>query len=426
MPRRVLMVLSQLPHDPASGAAISMLAVARLLAEQGFEVASLSSSASEGGKPLELYPFLHRLGVRFEIDRRAAVGRGCPVARFTERGVRYTVMDTGPAPYRDWDFAHGGQFTRLLTQSLESFAPDVVFTYGGTPPEQTRRSLARSAGAALVFAVHNLGYLHPLAFNDVDESFLASDYLRRRYRSGLGLDLPVLYPPLDPAEAVAADPDPRFVTFCNPTPNKGVFVFVRIAAELGRRRPDIPVRVVEGRGTREQLLAAGRSAGIDLASHPNLTIVPTFPRGRDMFRHTRVLLMPSLWDEPFGRLAGEALLNAVPCLVSSRGGLPETVGDRAQIIDVPAHITPERHVVASADEVAPWVDAILRLWDDPEHARRVCERCRGAGVEFTPQALAGAYADVFARARPRREPMIRTVGVPGGVPGPVPGGVTPR
>ena len=50
------------------------------------------------------------------------------------------------------------------------------------------------------------------------------------------------------------------MTFVNPLPEKGVYPFVRIAQELGRRRPDIPLLVVESRGTREMLAAWGWDA----------------------------------------------------------------------------------------------------------------------------------------------------------------------
>lgn len=46
----------------------------------------------------------------------------------------------------------------------------------------------------------------------------------------------------------AAERKPEYLTFLNPDKNKGVFVFARIATELARRRPDIPLLVVEGRG----------------------------------------------------------------------------------------------------------------------------------------------------------------------------------
>jgi hypothetical protein len=57
--------------------------------------------------------------------------------------------------------------------------------------------------------------------------------------------------PLD--RVIAQSPEPKFVTFINPQPDKGVTVFAGIAIELGARRPDIPILVVEGRATSDTL-----------------------------------------------------------------------------------------------------------------------------------------------------------------------------
>jgi hypothetical protein len=49
--------------------------------------------------------------------------------------------------------------------------------------------------------------------------------------------------------------------------NKGVYAFSRIADELGRKRPDIALLVVEGRGTRRTPV----DCGIDLRVHGSMS-----------------------------------------------------------------------------------------------------------------------------------------------------------
>ncbi len=44
---------------------------------------------------------------------------------------------------------------------------------------------------------------------------------------------------------------------------------------------------------------------------------------RHFYRVTRVLLVPTLVSEMFGRVAAEALANGIPVLASDRGALPE-------------------------------------------------------------------------------------------------------
>lgn len=47
---------------------------------------------------------------------------------------------------------------------------------------------------------------------------------------------------------------------------------------------------------------------------------------KKIWREARALLMPSVWQEAFGRLPLEAMSVGVPVLASDRGSLPETVG----------------------------------------------------------------------------------------------------
>ena len=85
----------------------------------------------------------------------------------------------------------------------------------------------------------------------------------------------------------------------------------------------------------------------------------------------------------------------MPLLASDRGALPETLGDAGFVFTIPERCTPASGVVPTAQEVAPWVAVIERLWDDPafeaEHRRR-------ALVEAEPwngSALAERYDGFF-------------------------------
>jgi glycosyltransferase involved in cell wall biosynthesis len=141
----------------------------------------------------------------------------------------------------------------------------------------------------------------------------------------------------------------EYVTFINPQPDKGVTVFARIALELGRRRPDIPLLVVEGRGTSDALA----DLPVDLLGLTNLHRMANTPDPRDFYRVSRVILMPSLWRESLGRVPIEAMANGIPVLASDRGALPETLGDAGFVFTIPEWCTTASGVVPTAQEVAP-------------------------------------------------------------------------
>ena len=106
--------------------------------------------------------------------------------------------------------------------------------------------------------------------------------------------------------------------------------------------------------------------------------------------------MPSLWNESFGRVAAEAMLNGIPVLASNRGALPETIGDAGYLFDIPARYTPETRELPTPEEVEPWVETIIRLWDDPTEYDPRSQAARAHAQQWHPTRLAPIYRDFFS------------------------------
>lgn len=63
------------------------------------------------------------------------------------------------------------------------------------------------------------------------------------------------------------------------------------------------------------------------ASAPEYIEFTGFIQPQDFFSQIDLLVVPSLWEEPFGRVSIEAQQAGLPVIVSDKGGLPETVID---------------------------------------------------------------------------------------------------
>ena len=120
---------------------------------------------------------------------------------------------------------------------------------------------------------------------------------------------------------------------------------------------------------------------------------------RAVFSSTKLLLMPSLWYESFGLAAAEAMLNGIPVLASNRGALPELIGDGGFLFEIPAMYTPGTRDVPTAEEVAPWVEAIIRLWDDAAYYDRCSLAARERAKSGIPTASPRSTAISSARSR---------------------------
>jgi glycosyltransferase involved in cell wall biosynthesis len=274
-----------------------------------------------------------------------------------------------------------------------------VLTFGATLLERFRQRAARMQGAAVVLSVQQHSYYDIRAFEQTDAVLTCSQFLRQCYIDRIGVDSTAIESPLLLADVVTAEHDPIFVTFVNPTLEKGVFFFARIAEELGTHRPDIPMLVIESRGTAGTLAAAGHAGGFDLKRHGSLMTAPGVAMPHEIYKPSRLVLVPSVWEEPWGRVAAEALLNGIPPIVSDRGGLAEACGGGGFMLPIPSDFTIKTFVPPSAEQVKPWVDLIQLLCDDQTAYAKASAAAFEASKAFHPDQLVPRYLSFFDSVR---------------------------
>ncbi|MBQ8362890.1 MAG: glycosyltransferase family 4 protein, partial [Thermoguttaceae bacterium] len=279
----------------------------------------------------------------------------------------------------------------LFAETLRRLSPDVVLTYGGYWLGGEMLKLAKKSGAKTVAWLHNLAYRDAGYFRDVDLTLVPSEFAADVYRKRLGLD-PVVVPPLidwrkvRPENAEEDEDDARkFVLFVNPSVGKGAPLFAKIVEETNKIRPEIPFLVVEGSAASSALARCDweRRDGWNLFRAAN-TSTP-----REFYRVAKLALIPSFFEESFGRVAAEALGAGVPVVASNRGALPETVGDAGNLLDIPERLTPTSQEKPTAADAAPWAEKIIALWNDRKRRKALREKgLRRAAKRWTEERVA--------------------------------------
>lgn len=170
-----------------------------------------------------------------------------------------------------------------------------------------------------------------------------SRFTAARAEAILGLAV-ASFPPLINLPSYHTSSTGEFVTFINPVAKKGVELAFAIAEHL----PDVPFLFCEGWPQAEadwQRLVERCDA---LA---NVTLVRRTTDMRSIYGRTRVLLVPSQWEEAWGRVVTEAQASGIPSLVSTVGGLADTagVGGLALAPDAPPEL---------------WAATLRQLWQD--------------------------------------------------------------
>jgi len=178
--------------------------------------------------------------------------------------------------------------------------------------------------------------------------------------------------------------DPVVLFAGRAVPEKGVEPFAEAVAAALRDRPGWRAVLALGGGkaaeatvarVRDHLRPLGDRAEI-LTDLPHEEVMTLFARAA-------ICVVPSVWAEPFGRTALEAMTCGAAVITSGRGGLAEVAGDTAIVTNS----------VAPADFAA----AITRLIDNDDERRRlqVAGRER-AGKFFDIRIVTGGFDDLLA------------------------------
>jgi glycosyltransferase involved in cell wall biosynthesis len=417
---RFLLVNNHCISDPTAGVTQSLRTIMEWLADAGHECQILTTARFESAVTFTIEDHLTRLGVdpskleskppRSRGKRTGRRDAGRPVVRYAVGRVPVTLLLTRHNDEFRPDRAEADQYLRQVDALLDDFAPDQLIACNGHAMIFDAMARAQARGVTTAFAVRGFGYYDPRYFANVDHAFTCSEFLTGVYRDKVGLVSTPLEPPLDWSSVEAPVDSRAFLTFVNPSPHKGLLLFARLADMLGSRRPDIPILVVQSGRSGGSLNAI---PGIDFSRYPQIMAAPPVPTPADYFALTRLLVVPSVWEEPFGRVAAEAMINAIPPLVSDRGSLPAVIGGDfsegggGRVLPIPAWMTHQTTDLPTEGEVAPWYDAVCALWDDAALYRSVADRARTIASERYSEAVSRRkHIDYFTSLTPGARPLV--------------------
>jgi glycosyltransferase involved in cell wall biosynthesis len=396
---RFLLVNNHCISDPTAGVTHSLRTIMEWLAEAGHQCHILTTARFESR-------------VTFTIDehlRQQGVAPQRPVVGYAVGRVPVTLLMTRHNDETRPNRAESATFLRLFDRLVGDVAPDQVIACNGHPMIFEALARARRRHITTAYAVRGFGYYDRRYFEDVDHAFTCSQYLTDVYREKVGLVSTPIDPPIEWADVVASEDARAFVTFVHPAPHKGLLLFARLADMLGARRPDIPILVVQSGHSAGSLNAI---PGMDFGKYPQIMAAPPVPRPAEYFALTRLLLVPSVWDEPFGRVAAEAMINGIPPLVGNRGALPYVVGGDiadgggGRVLPIPEWMTYQTTALPSEQDVEPWYAAVCALWDDTTLYASVANRAKAIALErYSEDVSRDKHVNYFVSLKPDGRPF---------------------
>jgi glycosyltransferase involved in cell wall biosynthesis len=263
---------------------------------------------------------------------------------------------------------------------LQSFGPDVVVVcgYDASREDLTRTLLRGSAGLPSVLYLHDVGTL-PLAGDPglgPDAVVTVSDQLARGVAE-LGVRAICIPPPVD-RDRYRVPTTRRVALLVNPVAKKGI----PTALALARRRPDIPFAFALAWHVDPPALVALREEAERLG---NVEVRAQVLDPERLYGDARLLLVPSVYPEAWGRVAPEAQASGIPAIAARVGGLPEAVGSGGILVE-------------PGEGLEGWSSALECLWDDQEAyaAAVVAAEAAGRRPELASAAVGERFEAVLA------------------------------
>jgi glycosyltransferase involved in cell wall biosynthesis len=144
--------------------------------------------------------------------------------------------------------------------------------------------------------------------------------------------------------------------------------------------PQLDVRCdLYGEGPlRKELEALITEYGLDARIHPPLEydMVPK------AYSNSDIIVFPSIWPEPFGRISIEAMASGKPVIGSNTGGIREVIGNDTGILVEPGNILELRQ-------------ALKRLSQDKALQEKMGENARNASLKYSSEKIAGQIIQYY-------------------------------
>lgn len=381
-------------HDSSSGAALQLKNMFEKLVERGVKchvLGALTFDSLSGTAPFPNFE---------EQLKQEQTWLGLEGA-----GVTYQYQKTASRFVDHMTRAEESLFLSRFLETLVEFPPDAVIHFGGSALEMAIRSICKRKNIPVILCVSNGGYLN-YSFPDIDLVITDSESQTRFYYTNGKGRLTATGTFIRPEMVVAPKRDPKYITFINPHPTKGVSIVLQMVRMARTQLPKEKFLIVQSRGNWFEVLQHYKMQDEDFS---HVDVAEHCTDVRPIYAATKVLLAPSLWYEGFGRVAAEATMNGIPVIASTSGGLPEAVNGGGVNISAPQACHDDHLRLPTEEEVQPWMDALKDMVASKrkynEWSQKALESSKIHEIESVTDRTMDILAPIFAR-RASQNPHI--------------------
>lgn len=362
----------------------------------------------------------HRVRVFTRLESFGAAAAAAHQQSLAERGIAW--QGWGDAGHR---YELGGVSVHTVTREqplaavleadLREFRPDVILSSTDDPAHLLLDTALASGVGRVVYLVRapialpfgpaasSRSESRTQRLKQLNAVVAVSEFVARYCREEGGLEaihVPIALPD-EAAPVTVGRPDNEFVTIINPGDVKGIAIFLALADEF----PEAAFAYVAGWST----TAKDRE---ELSRRRNVVELPRADDISDILRRTRVLLVPSLWAEAWGRVVQESLGRGVPVLAANTGGLPEAMRGVPYVLPVreithyQTRLSEQMAPVVEVpeQEAGPWIVALREVLASPQRWQELSQMGLAAAQDYAATATIDPFEGILRQVMRQPKP----------------------
>ncbi|MFN7709777.1 MAG: glycosyltransferase family 4 protein [Holosporales bacterium] len=287
----------------------------------------------------------------------------------------------------------GGDCHKDIQLAVDHFGPDLIHAQGGTNDAAMDLAVKNRVTAMIGYhfwsglielgytnnqhIMDNLGkhalYTPPIQKTDIVWKYVASEFMRDVYeRLGGKENFNIIHPISDNAQFLAERDDfGLYVLQINVTLLKGGRIFLDCVKALGDQ---IPFMGIQNEPEQSKFF---KELSREVSQYSKCKL-NTYGNVREFYKTARLVIVPTLVDETFCRVAFEAAMNGIPVITTANGFLKSMLGDTG---------------IYLGEDSTEWISTIRDLYYDVERLKHIGEQ-----QQARVRSIFGNDFDVFIRS----------------------------
>lgn len=362
-------------HDDYSSAAINCKLLLESLANLDWEVCACTSFILEDDSSEDTFASL-----------KNTIGPSTnQVLELEDNKVHYVYIKSHTHQEEQLTLHEMQVFFDTFCEITDNWRPDFVLGFGTSMLFQTCMAEAQRRGIWTLYMLLNgnhAGYRFP----NIDIILTNSQANARLYYERDRINAIPIGEAFGMSHRLTTPRNPQYITFVNPALELGLSFFAKLAHTCQKLYPEQRFLVVSYHGNFAQnlrLLQDDSSTQLpnssvslqphgsehmlhpfDVTDFPNVDLASRASKLKTVYAVTRAFVMPTLWWEAWGRIATESILNDIPVVASTSGGLAESTGGAGIHIPIPEKYRKNYLAIPSDQDIQPWIDGLHRALNE--------------------------------------------------------------